>query len=76
MVGFTFTLFAASDGVRMVELFVVPYLLEPRIMLLDWVEGVMEREWRWCGCSSRRRRMESRIVCIMMTMMVQSSEQL
>ena len=70
LVGFTFTFSAASDGVRMVELLVLPYLFEPRIMLLDWVVGVMEREWRWCGCSSKRRRMGSRrIVCIMTTMM-------
>lgn len=45
LVGNTPTFKAASDGVRMVELLRVPYLLEPRIVLWDWVEGVVDREW-------------------------------
>ena len=44
MVGNTPTFKAASDGVRMVDLFEVPYLLEPRIVLWDWVGGVVDRE--------------------------------
>ncbi len=49
---------AASDGVRIVELLDVPYLLEPRIMFWDWVVDVMEREWTmivdWRRIESRR----------------------
>lgn len=54
----------------MVELLDVPYLLEPRMMLCDWVVGVMEREWTtklmwWIDWSRRMER--RRLWSIMMT---------
>jgi len=70
LVGNTPTFKAALDGVRMVELFEVPYLLEPRIVLWDWVWGVVDSEWTvwWCGgCRSMVRR---RVLIIIIFVMI------